>query len=122
MSDIFQTIDQWLAYSFRAPWSALLIYGIFGLASFVLCYEWSRWYKNFQRERSFAIFAIAKFFQGIAFTLAALVTADQPITDFRFLLSWVRPAWLLTLVFYVWGIHTFHWKIEKLLRDRSKRT
>lgn len=120
MSSFIQSIDQWLAYSFRAPWSALLIYGIFGIASFVLCYEWSRWYRHFQRERSFAIFAVAKFFQGIAFTLAALVTAKQPIMDFDFLLSWVRPAWLLTLVFYVWGVHTFHWKIEALLRKRGQ--
>jgi hypothetical protein len=124
MGDLFwsalEYANSWLTHSFRASWSALLIYGVFGLTSFALCHERTRWYIHIQRERSVIIFAIAHFFQGIAFTSASLVTAQNAVADFRFLLPWVRLAWLLTLVFFVWAVWLLRLKNNEILRNRKR--
>jgi hypothetical protein len=113
-------VEQWVESLFTSVWSGLLIYGVFGIASLVLASVRFRWYRKIQQERSILIFALTNLFQGVAFVCATLLLAPHPVTDFRFLLPYVRIAWLCTLVCFLYGTHLAYWKLVKIEENRRR--
>lgn len=120
----FRLLVRWIEESmtsvlYESSWSAILIYGVFGLASFLLAWLRFRWWREVQHEESVIVFATVNFFQGFAFTGAALITAPHPVVDFRFLLPYVRLAWMVTLMLYLYGVHLVYWKLIEIERYRQ---
>jgi hypothetical protein len=112
-------VDAVLDFFYKSPWSAILIYGVFGLSSLYLSWLRLRWYQRVQRERSIFIFALTNVFQGLAFTGAALITAPHPVMDFRFLLPYIRIAWLCCLILFLYGTIIVRRKLAELERKRN---
>ena len=112
-------IEQWIEWLFSSALSGLLIYGVFGVASLFLAWVRWRWYRKVQRDRSIVVFALTNLFQGIAFVCATLLLAPHPVTDFRFLLPYVRIAWLCTLICFLLGTHLAYWKLIEIERRRE---
>jgi hypothetical protein len=70
-----------------------------------------------QRKTSYLIFAIAKFWVGVALIVGALVTVPQTHYDFTSLGMVSRVLWLIGLPFWAVAVYSECWRIYRLLKE-----
>lgn len=94
---------QYVAFN-ELPAFAVMLYIAWSTVKLTMCFMRIFRFWRVQRDPTILFLALSDFFQSVAFAGASLVVAPYSSERFKFLLPYVRLAWLTALPFFALGV------------------